>query len=132
MDELIYKSEALHAVLHNEGQAEVAAIENIKQVELMDYPLAQLILFAKACKAEGIQPGHLREVCMDIEWGMTVVRNELDRAIRECIPITMPDGSVKIEGRIYLPTVNLEQFDVKIDDWRKAYEAKKKDREDED
>ncbi len=34
--DLIYKHEALHAVLHNEGQAAIAAIENIKPVNLMD------------------------------------------------------------------------------------------------
>ena len=28
--ELIYKKDALHAVLHNEGQAAVAAVQNIK------------------------------------------------------------------------------------------------------
>lgn len=31
--ELIYKKDALHAVLHNEGQAAVAAVENIKAVD---------------------------------------------------------------------------------------------------
>ena len=30
--ELIYKKDALHAVLHNEGQAAVAAVQNIKAV----------------------------------------------------------------------------------------------------
>ena len=33
MNELIYKRDALHAVLHNEGQAAVAAVENIKAVD---------------------------------------------------------------------------------------------------
>ena len=31
--ELIYKKDALHAVLHNEGQAAVAAVQNIKAVD---------------------------------------------------------------------------------------------------
>ena len=30
--ELIYKKDAIHAVLHNEGQAAVAAVQNIKAV----------------------------------------------------------------------------------------------------
>ena len=30
--ELIYKKDALHAVLHNDGQAAVAAVQNIKAV----------------------------------------------------------------------------------------------------
>lgn len=31
--DLIYRKDALHAVLHNEGQAAVAAVENIKAVD---------------------------------------------------------------------------------------------------
>ena len=31
--ELIYKKDAIHAVLHNEGQAAVAAVENIEAVD---------------------------------------------------------------------------------------------------
>ena len=31
--ELIYKKDAIHAVLHNDGQAAVAAVQNIKAVD---------------------------------------------------------------------------------------------------
>lgn len=34
--ELIDKKDALHAVLHNQGQAAVAAVENIKAIKLPD------------------------------------------------------------------------------------------------
>ena len=41
--ELIYKKDAIHAVLHNDGQAAVAAIENIKAVDAV--PLDWLIKY---------------------------------------------------------------------------------------
>lgn len=41
--ELIYKKDALHAVLHNTGDAAVAAVENIKAVDAV--PLDWLIRY---------------------------------------------------------------------------------------
>ena len=83
--DLIYKHEALHAVLNNEGQAAIAAIENIKPVNLMDYPLDKLLLFAQACKQQGVRPEDLKNVVTDITWGAKVAYAALDKAIKQTL-----------------------------------------------
>ena len=53
MRELIYKDEAVRAVLHNEGQAAVAAVQNIEplaDVEKLFNDLHALMWFGDGCK----------------------------------------------------------------------------------
>lgn len=122
MKELIYKSDALRAVLHNEGQAAVAAVEAIKPVDLYDtekllgYPMRDLLLFAEACRREQITESDLRSVVKDIEWGMRYCTREVERAWREAAE-SFSCGDDRIIVKAHIPPINLERYGYDVDEW---------------
>ena len=67
--DLIWRKDARHAVLHNEGKAAVAAIEEIPAVEMQPqiygYDLENLRLFAELCKEQGVTDKDLKNVASD-------------------------------------------------------------------
>ena len=88
MTEYIKRSDAIHAVLHNEGQAAVAAVQEIKAVDpfmdamLYDYPVRDLILFAEACKIQHVTKDDLKRVVNDITWAAEAVYKATDEAMK--------------------------------------------------
>lgn len=115
MYELIFKHEALHAVLHSEGQAAVAAIENIEPVNLMDYPLDKLLLFAQACKQQGVRPEDLKNVVTDITWGAKVAYAAYDKAIKEMLFHQTENGVSAVFTVDLPPPINTERIPFQFD-----------------
>lgn len=80
--ELIYKKDAVHAVLHNQGDAAVAAVQNIKPVDAV--PLDWLIQYldgfietlgettTHAVVAQGIKRGIVILFCEEMDGVQTV------------------------------------------------------------
>ena len=100
--ELIYKKDALHAVLHNTGDAAVAAVENIEAVnpffdmeqiknyKIYGYKVRDLILFADMCKRNDVQEADLKQAAWNLELAVRAVMNERQEIIdNEMKQITM-------------------------------------------
>ena len=113
--ELIRKSDAIRAVLHNTGDAAVAAVQEIKAVDPFDgqtmlgYPMRELLLFAEACRREQITERQIRDIAKDITFGMTFCRNEMERAWRE--------ATAKMVATAHVPSINLERFGIDVNEW---------------
>ena len=120
--ELIRKSDALHAVLHNTGDAAVAAVQEIKAVDPFDgqtmlgYPMRELLLFAEACRREQITERQIRDIAKDITFGMTFCRNEMERAWREATAKIVA-GNVCIVAKAHVPSINLERYGIDVNEW---------------
>ena len=97
--ELIKKSDALHAVLHNQGDAAVAAVQAIKPInphgelremlidEIIDskvrienykifgYKVRDLIMFAELCKRNNVQEADMKQAAWNLEFAVRAYRN---------------------------------------------------------
>lgn len=117
--DLIWRKDARHAVLHNEGQAAVAAIEEISAVEmrprLMDYDLEHLMTFAELCKMQGVTDKDLKNVASDVTWAAKAVFEENERAFRQAIMEQTENGVVARFTVTLPPPINPERFELKWD-----------------
>ena len=62
--ELIYKKDALHAVLHNTGDAAVAAVQEIKAVDAVVYGE-----WTRGDKLAWQLEHYICSICSEISWG---------------------------------------------------------------
>ena len=85
--ELIRKSDALHAVLHNQGDSAVAAVqaiepinpfydmEQIENYKIYGYKVRDLILFADMCKRNDVQEADLKQAAWNLELAVRAYHN---------------------------------------------------------
>ena len=119
-NDLIFRKDARHAVLHNEGQAAVAAIEEIPAVEMRQqiygYDLENLRLFAELCKAQGVTDKDLKNVESDATWAAQTVFDANERAFRQAVMERTENG---VEARFAVelpPPINPARFEHVFDD----------------
>lgn len=130
--ELINKKDALHAILHNDGQAAVAAVENIKPVDMVDdYPIRDLIIFAELCRESGVKKQDLERVSKDATWEAKTVYEATERAFKEIVYNKTEDG-ITAQFKVFLPPpINPERYmairgvrtlkipEINTEDWTK-------------
>lgn len=83
--ELIYKKDAIHAVPHNSGQAAVAAVENIKGIEM---PADFMKRDNKTISFTGLlhslrTNGFCNEQCEDCQESMETAADELEKLLQD-------------------------------------------------
>ena len=95
--ELIRKSDALHAVLHNTGDAAVAAVQEIEPVnpfydmeqienyKIYGYRVRDLILFADMCKRNDVQEADLKQAAWNLELAVRAVMNERQEIVKNTV-----------------------------------------------
>lgn len=91
MMELIRKSDALHAVLRNQGDAAVAAVQEIIPIrKIYGYDLMKLVAFAYACEKNCVSNYDLKQAAWNLELAVRAVMNERQEMIEnEMKKITM-------------------------------------------
>ena len=118
--DLIYRKDARHAVLHNEGQAAVAAIEEIPAVEMRPqiygYDLENLRLFAELCKAQGVTDKDMKNVASDATWAAQAVFDANERAFRQMVTENTENGVVARFAVELPPPINPKRFEHVFDD----------------
>lgn len=83
MTDYIKRSDAIHAVLHNEGQAAVAAVQEIEPItKIYGYTIDELILFAEMCKRNDVREEDLKQVAWNLEFAVRAVLNERQEIIK--------------------------------------------------
>lgn len=117
--DLIWRKDARHAVLHNDGQAAVAAIEEIPAVEMRPqiygYDLENLRLFAELCKDQGVTDKDLKNVASDVTWAVQAVYDANDRAFHQMITENTENGVVARFAVELPPPINTKRFEHVFD-----------------
>ena len=123
--ELIYKKDAIRAVLHNTGDAAVAAvqaiepinpfldIEQIENYKILGYKVRDLILFAETCKRNDVQEADLKQAAWNIELAVRAVMNERQEIVKN----TVDEFTIRITPdfeKAYAEMMGKEQTDEQI------------------
>jgi len=93
--ELIRKSDAIRAVLHNTGDAAVAAVQEIEPImpwQILDemlymkiygYKVRDLIMFAELCERNDVRASDMKQAAWNLELAVRAVMNERQEMIED-------------------------------------------------